>query len=178
MRGKPIDGGKREEVKAVLYLNPDISQRDLAKTVNLPKTTAAQIMKNVESECVDDFDRIRAEKKQQFINEVWEVIGKALKLTNKRFTKALEDEEAMQEMVDIINKDKTLKGAEQQALYRKLKDLQMTNIRDIAIALGTIYDKQALASGEPTTITERHEPTPDLVQELEKKIQQLKQMTG
>jgi hypothetical protein len=56
--------------------------------------------------------------------------------------------------------------------------LQKVNIRDLAVALGTIYDKQALASGEPTQISERVEPTPELVKEMEEKVQKLKQLTG
>lgn len=50
--------------------------------------------------------------------------------------------------------------------------------RDSAIVAGTMIDKAQLLAGEPTTITERKEPTPDLVRELETKVDQLKRLTG
>ena len=177
-RGKKTTEEVKERLKAVIYLNPDAPKTAWARESGIPESTVHEILKDENFLDKDKFEEARAIKKQEFINQAWETVQKALKLADKRFSKALEDEEAIQEMVDIINNDKTLKGAEQQALYRRLKDLQMTNIRDIAIALGTIYDKQALASGEPTIISERQEPTPDLVKELEDKIKRLKQLTG
>jgi len=175
-RGKKTSEAKKEQVKALLYLNPDASDTDIARETNLPRSTVHYIKRDVMD--TDDFEQVRQAKKAEFISEAWEVVGKALKLTNKRFTKALEDEGALEEIISRMNADVEIKGPEKQALYRRLKDLQMTNIRDIAIALGTIYDKQALASGEPTQISERQEPTPDLVKELEDKIKRLKQLTG
>ena len=176
---KKVSDDKKEQVRAVLMVNPDASCREIGKVVDMSYRTALDVKKDILSNDVEDiFSQQRTIKKQEFINEAWEVVSKALKLTNKRFTKALEDEDAIQEMVNIINSDKTLKGAEQQSLYRRLKDLQMTNVRDIAIALGTIYDKQALASGEPTTITESRKAIPELVKDTEAMLQELKQLTG
>ena len=179
-RGKKTSEAKREQAKALIYLNPNVTEPEIAKTIGIGKSTAHYLKKDIIENDIgkDEFESLREEKKKQFIEEAWEVVGKALKLTNKRFTKALEDEGALEEIISRMNADVEIKGAEKQALYRRLKDLQMTNIRDIAIALGTIYDKQALASGEPTMISERQEPTPDLVKELEDKIKRLKQLTG
>lgn len=179
-RGRKTSEEKREKAKALIYLNPDVSEPELARTVGIGKSTAHYLKKDIIENDIgrDKFESLRDEKKRQFIEEAWEVVGKALRLTNKRFTKALEDESALERIVDIINSDGDLKGTEKQALYRRLKDLQMSNIKDIAITLGTIYDKQALASGEPTQITERKEPTPDLVKELDQKVKKLKELTG
>jgi Asp-tRNA(Asn)/Glu-tRNA(Gln) amidotransferase B subunit len=174
-RGKPTSEAKKEQVKALLYLNPDASDTDIARETNLPRSTVHYIKRDVMD--TDDFEQVRQAKKAEFISEAWEVVKKALALTNKRFTKALEDEEAIEELIDVVQ-DGELTQAQKKALTSRLTGLQMTNIRDIAVALGTIYDKQALASGEPTIISERQEPTPDLVKELEDKIKRLKQLTG
>ena len=56
--------------------------------------------------------------------------------------------------------------------------IKSAKARDSAIVAGTMIDKAQLLAGEPTTITERKEPTPELVTELEKKVSQLKQLTG
>ena len=177
MKGKKVPDIKREEVKAVLSINPDISQRDLAKKVNLPKTTASQIMGEVKAENADAFDQIRAAKKQEFITEAWEVVQKALKLANKRFSKALDDEAEIEALISTI-KDDDLTQAQKKSLISRLTALQMTNIRDIAVAMGTIYDKGALAAGEPTVISERKDPTSDLIKEMDEKLENLKRLTG
>ena len=170
---------KREIAKAAICINPDISGPQLAKIVGISKSTAHYLRDEIIKDDigVDNFEILREQKKAEFIVEAWEVVGKALKLANKRFSKALEDEEAIEQLIDAIQ-DHELTQAEKRTLVTRLNGLQMNNIRDIAVALGTIYDKQALASGEPTQITERKEPTPELVSELEKKVSQLKQLTG
>jgi hypothetical protein len=177
-RGRKTPESKIEEVRAILMLNPDATGKEISKITKLPVRTAQDLKNKVIDAEPDTFASLRAQKKEEFIVEAWEVVGKALRLTNKRFTKALEDEDALEEIIEKINSDGDLKGTEKQALYRRLKDLQMTNIKDIAITLGTIYDKQALASGEPTTITERPEPVTKLVEEYEEKVKKLKSIVG
>lgn len=174
-RGKKTPEHKREEVKALLYLNPNATDAEIARATKLPDSTVHYIKKDVMQ--TDEFEEVRRIKKEEFIHQAWETVQKALKLADKRFSKALDDEQAIEELIDAIQ-DHDLTQAEKKTLTSRLKGLQMTNIRDIAIAMGTIYDKQALASGEPTTITERKEPTPELVSELDQKVQKLKQLTG
>ena len=175
MKGSRTPDSKKEELKAVLYMNPEITQRELAKTVNMPLTTVHQLYNEVKE--TDEYEQARTIKKQEFINNAWEVVQKALLLTNKRFTKALDDEEAIEQLIGAIQ-DHALTVAEKKTLVTRLNGLQMNNIRDIAITLGTIYDKQALASGEPTTITESRKAIPELVKDTEAMLQELKQLTG
>lgn len=175
-RGKKTSEEKKEEVRAVIYLNPEASNRDIARQVNLPESTVREVKKKIVQ--TDEFDEVRSLKKQEFINKAWNVVQKALKLAEMRFDKALEDEVEFDAIIDEISGNSSLTQKQKQVLINKVKAIEMTNIRDITIALGTIYDKQALASGEPTTISERKEPTPELVTELEQKIERLKQLTG
>ena len=177
MAGKVSDE-KREHAKAIIYLNPDVSEREIAKQVGIGNSTAHELKKDIIEGDPDSYEQARATKKQEFINNAWNVVQKALKLTEKRFDKALDDENAIEQLIEAVQ-DHELTQAEKKTLVSRLNGLQMNNIRDIAITLGTIYDKQALASGEPTQINERvGEVTPDLVKELDNKVQQLKQMTG
>jgi hypothetical protein len=173
-RGKKTPEVKREQVKALLYLNPNATDAEIAKATKLPNSTVHYIKKDVMG--TDEFEEVRRIKKEEFIGQAWETVQKALKLADKRFTKALEDEDAIEQLIDVVATDGELKPPEKRALYSRLKDLQMTSIRDIAIALGTIYDKQALASGEPTTITERAEPTPEIVKDMAAKLEKMKEL--
>ena len=149
-RGKKTSEDKREQVKAVLMINPEATGKEISKIIKIPERTAYDLRNKIIDDDSDTFAELRAKKKEEFITEAWEVVKKALLATNLKIDSLLNNPES----------------------------LAKANIRDIAIALGTIYDKQALASGEPTIISERSEPTPDLVKELEDKIKRLKQLTG
>lgn len=148
-RGVKTSEADREKVKAVVYLNPLASQSEVARQVKMPLTTVHELLKEDGFLDKDKFEELRAAKKQEFI-------GKAFDLA--------------METLDVIG-DKI-------ASLKDIESLKKANIRDLTTALGTLYDKQAVASGEPTTITERKEPTPDLVKELDQKVQKLKELTG
>ena len=131
-------------------INPEATGKEISKIIKIPERTAYDLRNKIIDDNSDTFAELRAKKKEEFITEAWDVVKKAMLTLDKK--------------VDMLLKDP--------------ESLSKANIRDIAIALGTIYDKQALASGEPTQISERQEPTPDLVKELEDKIKRLKQLTG
>ncbi len=139
-RGKKTPGDKLELVKSLKYLNPELSERDIAKKVSLSKTTVHQILQDLNND--DKFQAYREEKKK-------EQIVKALDIAST--------------YIDHLKKPETIAKA---------------SARDSAIVAGTMIDKAQLLAGEPTQITERKEPTPELVSELEKKVSQLKQLTG
>ena len=149
-RGRKTSEVKEEQVRALLMVNPDATGKEIGKIVKIPERTAYDLKNKIIEEDTDTFAELRNRKKEEFIAEAWEVVKKALLAADKKIDTLLDDSEM----------------------------LKKANIRDIAVALGTIYDKQALASGEPTIISERQEPTPDLVKELDAKVQKLKQLTG
>ena len=139
-RGRPTPGDKVELVKALKILNPEMSQRDIAREAKMSKTTVQNILANLEDD--EEFQKFREEKKR-------EQIAKALDIAST-YIDHLKNPE-------VINK---------------------ASARDSAIVAGTMIDKAQLLSGEPTIIAERKEPMPELVSELEKKVSQLKQLTG
>lgn len=150
MPGPKKDEQKREIVKTLLYINPDMSERDIAKQAGIANSQAHyiknEILNNVEDR--DNFEQLRAIKKQEFINNAWELVKKSLLKINEKLESLTPEQ------------------------------LQKVNIRDLAVTMGTIYDKQALASGEATVISERKESTPELIKEYESKLQQLKKLVG
>ena len=139
-RGKPTPGDKVELVKALKILNPEMSQRDIAKETKLPKTTVQNILLDLNND--DQFQAYREEKKR-------EQIAKALDIAST--------------YIDHLKNPEVIAKA---------------SARDSAIVAGTMIDKAQLLAGEPTQISERKEPTPDLVKELDQKVQKLKELTG
>lgn len=178
MRGKKTSEEDKEKVRTVIYLNPEATHTDISRETGIPRSTVIEVMKDKNFIDKDKFDEARQIKKQEFIDKAWSVVQKALELTERRFNKALDNEAQFDDLMSQIASDGSMTGKEREALINKLRAVEMANIKDIAITLGTIYDKQALASGEPTAITERQEPTSDLVKELEGKVARLKALTG
>lgn len=140
-RGKPTSTEKREQIKALLYLNPDLSSKDISRETGVPDRTVRDILKEVTEDEVAFAEYRQQKKKEQIV--------KALDIASK--------------YIDHLAKPEVIKAAK---------------ARDSAIVAGTMIDKAQLLAGEPTQITERKEPTPELVSELEKKVQKLKQLTG
>lgn len=139
-RGKPTPGDKVELVKALKLLNPEMSQREIAREAKMSKTTVQNILANLEDD--EEFQKFREEKKR-------EQIAKALDIAST--------------YIDHLKKPEVIAKA---------------SARDSAIVAGTMIDKAQLLAGEPTQITERKEPTPDLVKELDQKVRKLKELTG
>ena len=139
-RGKPTPGDKVELVKALKLLNPEMSQREIAREAKMSKTTVQNILANLEDD--EEFQKFREEKKR-------EQIAKALDIAST--------------YIDHLKNPEVIAKA---------------SARDSAIVAGTMIDKAQLLAGEPTQISERKEPTPELVSELEKKVSKLKQLTG
>ena len=64
-RGKKTPGDKLELVKSLKYLNPELSERDIAREVGLSKTTVHDILQELNND--DKFQAYREEKKKEQI---------------------------------------------------------------------------------------------------------------
>ena len=92
----------------------------------------------------------QAKHKENFSNASWANIDKAQKLLARRLNRAIDYEAAIDELVDIVleAKDEDLDYKQKMTLINKLKAIRITDIRDIVVMIGTLYDKQALANDE------------------------------
>ena len=92
----------------------------------------------------------QAKHKEKFSNASWANIDKAQKLLARRLNRAIDYEAAIDEIVDIVleAKDEELDYKQKMTLINKLKAIRITDIRDIVVMIGTLYDKQALANDE------------------------------
>lgn len=64
-RGKPTPGDKVELVKALKVLNPEMSQRDIAREAHMSKTTVLQILRDLDND--DGFNAYRMQAKREQI---------------------------------------------------------------------------------------------------------------
>lgn len=161
-----IDAKKREEVRALLLLGT-MSYRAIGRQVGVSDATVRKMVKELGIHPVGESAQVphcndgktvqdvvvsrHLEHKLQFADMAWESIFEALELGQRRVRRALEQEAELDKMIEIIQEDKDLHPKTKQSLIAKVMALQIQGIRDISTYVGTLYDKQALASGEPTS---------------------------
>ena len=130
------------------------SYQATARDLGLAVTTVKDIVdRNKDKE---EFVELRNEKMKEFSNKASEVIQKGLVLLNRRFERAIESEDDLDVLIDeIFATDKSeLSQDEKNRLVAKVRALQLQDVKAITTAIGTLYDKKALADGRPTGRTE------------------------
>jgi hypothetical protein len=117
---------------------------------------------NTATECENGADEQAAdlkylnEKKKNFSKDSWGNIEKAQKIIERRLERALYQEDAMDELVNAVleTSDKDLTYQEKQSLLNKLRKIKVEDVRELVMAIGTLYDKQALANKDATSIVD------------------------
>lgn len=113
-------------------------------------------VKNVIEANKDEFRKIQKEKKDEFVDKASEIIDKALELLKRRYNKALNNEDELEELIDIVFKandpenDEELSHKEKLDIAKKIGRLELNNLSEITTSMGTLFDKMRLAKGEPT----------------------------
>lgn len=99
---------------------------------------------------------LRKKKKAEFVDDAWGLIGKIRTLLERRLDRALDSEDVLDELVEEIAQldHKQLTDSQRKALYLKMSSIKIESVKELAVVLGTLYDKQALANKEATAIVE------------------------
>lgn len=128
--------------------------KETARELELPVTTVKNIVDNNKDK--PEFVKLRNEKMSEFSNQASEIIQKGLALLNKRLDRAIASEEDLDILIDEIyaTPKEKLSQDEKNRLVVKIRALQLQDIRAITTAIGTLFDKKALADGKPTERTE------------------------
>jgi len=138
---------EKEKQDALALRAIGTSYREIERKTGVPASTARGWMENPQMS--EELAQIRAEKKREFADRAWKIIGDALSLAGMRVQFALEQEEAFEQVAEQIN-GSDLTDKDRRELISKLRSLELYNIRDLSVLIGTLYDKQALTQGEST----------------------------
>lgn len=163
MRGKKYSDEVKEKAYALYAVNGNL--QETSKIIGVPANTISGWLK---TKPPDKFDELRNKNKQRFIDEAGKLIEKGMTLIDRRFTRALLDEETINNIIDTIknaakNNDIDIHTAS--SLANAVRELTIPNIRDITTAVGTLYDKRALAQGDSTENTKIEFKLPKGVEE-------------
>ena len=125
-----------------------------AKELKISDSTVKSVIENNKEE----FEKVQEQKKELFQDKANVIIDKALELLKRRFNKALDNEDELEELIDIVyrsndpNADESdkLSHKEKREIARKISRLELNNLSEITTSLGTLFDKVRLAEGKST----------------------------
>lgn len=157
-KGKKYNDDIKEKAFALLAVNNSLSY--VAEQLGLPRSTVKSWKesydKKAEESGEDTIAKLRQKKKEEFVEDAWGLIGKIRTLLERRLDRAIGSEDVLDELVKEITEldNKQLTDAQRKALYSKMHSIKVESVKELAIVLGTLYDKQALANKEATSIVE------------------------
>lgn len=157
-KGKKYNDDIKEKALALLMVNNSVSY--VAQQLNLPRTTVLSWKRAYDKEATknggESIDKLRQKNKERFVEQAWESIGKIQSVLERRLDRALNSEDELDELVDTICAldKKQLTDSQRKALYMKMNAIKVESVKELAVVLGTLYDKQALANKEATAIVD------------------------
>ena len=118
-----------DRIKALELLALGNSLTSVSEMLGIPDATISDWSESntkgsrqLKEELDKDFGDIRKKRKEKFINNCWNIIDKTISLLERKIQEELDKEE----------------------------DCNKARVSELTTALGTLYDKQALASNEAT----------------------------
>ncbi len=149
-RGEKHSDEIKEKARALLVFK---NASAVAKELGLPYST----VKTWEKECMkttsgENLEELRNEKKRAFVASAWELIEKTEAILARRVERAANSEAVLDEIVSEIVEEGELTPDKKKAILTKLSLVRLENVKELAVLLGTLYDKQALACKESTQI--------------------------
>jgi transposase-like protein len=94
----------------------------------------------------------KEEAKVKFVREAWDTILKGIDVGNTVMSFALENKGRIDEAIKMVLTSPDIDKVYKADLVHALLSLTKFSMRELAIYIGTIYDKIALATGKPTGI--------------------------
>lgn len=166
MKGKKTDNETIYKIMLSMFSTNNFNET--SRQLNIPVKTVEKIYK--ENKDKEEFTKLCIEKKEEFAEKATSIINKATELLERRLEMALENQDELDELIDEVWQidKKDLNETRKKTLVNKLTKMQLNNLSEITTAIGTLYDKRALAKGETTSNT-------GVMIQMDKKVEELSQ---
>ena len=145
MGGKNLTGEQRERAMALFSLGTSIN--GVARDLGISTSTSKKIKDGLAVN--PDYNILREMRKQQFIDEAWDHITSAMRLGFRKIELAGEAQAEIDRIIDERQKG-IISPKEANELIKSLSIYTNIPLAHISTYFGTLYDKQALAGGDPT----------------------------
>ena len=101
----------------------------------------------------DEYAEYRREVKKGFIETASKAIENGAELINRRMETALKHQQELDRLLDDVAKDDEMTATQKKELLAKIRSIELHKLSEISTAVGTLYDKRALAQGQSTENT-------------------------
>ncbi len=144
-KGRPLTPEQIEIIKILHSLGK--TKHYIARKCGISWSTVDNYLKMD----ADEIESLRDMKRKEFIEACWQSINEAVALGNSEVAWA----QKINAEADELEKKLRAKGTpkyEIAAQVKAVRSLSSTPLSQISTYIGTLYDKQALAKGDPTEI--------------------------
>jgi len=141
------------------------TQAKVARDLGVAKSTLHSWLTEADR---DGHQESREQRKERFIHKAWDVIDQALILSSQKIRLATVSTERfeplLKELVFLLKEGENVTADQIRDVIKAVSRVMDIGLTEISTFAGTIYDKQALASGDVTTrgevkgqVTQRYE---------------------
>lgn len=153
MRGEMYDNETMERAYALFELTDN--NRAIGRKLGVPEATVRGWRKKylARLETDEEFAKVRALKKERLVRDAWRGVELSMRSLLRRLERAVQEEDEIDSLIALAEQAATEEGIpqqERQALLNRLRVLKCEDLGKLVTVIGTLYDKQALASGEDT----------------------------
>ena len=149
-RGKKLDNETIYKIMLSYAVTRNYSET--GRNLGIPESTVRKIVDdNKEDEL---FAKLCEQKRDEFVESADKIIYKATNLLERKLDVALDYQNELDVILSIashLDGDEELSNSELRALINRVNKLQVNALTEITTAIGTMYDKRALAKGDPTS---------------------------
>ena len=147
-KGKKTDNETIYKIMVSMFSTNNFNET--SRQLKVPVKTVEKIYK--ENKDKEEFTKLCMQKKEEFTETATRIINKATDLMEKRIDLATEHENELEEIIDEIwmTDKKEMNETKKKALVAKIARMQLYSLKELAVTIGTMYDKRALAKGEST----------------------------
>lgn len=123
-----------------------------AKQLKISDSTVKKII----MEHQEEFGKVQEQKKEEFADKANEIIDKAMILLKRRFDTALNNQDQIEKMIQMVfdaeepEGEEKLTRKEKLDIVKRLSRLELNNLSEITTSLGTLFDKMRISRGETT----------------------------
>lgn len=173
-KGQKLEEKQIEVMRA--YLAAGSSLAETARKMGLPKSTVATWKKRFEDEkpsasdeldlerprpqkgagaraleSGQSFEELRTMNTEQFIRDAGEIVGMSQQLVKHDLAYAIEHRAKIDKAIDVLCAlGEQISPQQLKICVKVLTELKLPDIGKLSSVMGTMYDKRALARGEPT----------------------------
>ena len=123
---------------------------DLARSLNMPESTCRKIILSNKNK--PEFKKLCEEKEEEFADKATRIINLGTELLERRLKTAIDKQDELEALIDYVYScdDSEFSRKDKRDIVNQIRKIQLNGLSEITTAVGTMYDKRALAKGEAT----------------------------